>query len=164
MRSAEIGTLTNNKIVREARALLPALAGFARVLRLRGVEEAGLEHLPSSELEVLRYVLDTPGTTVSVLARDLGLHASNVSTTVRSLVARNLVVRDSHPTDRRSVRLRPTVEAVHGMALIEDAWAQIFAEALADLPDQQRAALSSALPALSALAQRLRSRRANARM
>jgi DNA-binding MarR family transcriptional regulator len=152
---------TDGEILQEARALVPAFYGLARALRLQGVTEAGLAQLPPSELEVLRYVLDAPGTGVGALARDLGLHASNVSATVRALVARNLVRRDADPHDRRSVQLHPTMDAVHGMAHIEDAWARIFAGALTDLTDEQRAALLTAVPALGALGERLKSRRAN---
>ncbi|WP_199736092.1 MarR family winged helix-turn-helix transcriptional regulator [Micromonospora sp. HM5-17] len=153
----------DERLLREARALVPALYGLSRALRLQGVAEAGLAQLPPSEVEVLRYVQDAPGSSVSVLARDLGLHASNVSTTVRALVARNLIRREPAPNDRRGVRLYPTMDALHGMAHIEDAWARIFAAAMADLSAEQRAALSNAAPALGALAERLRARRAQDR-
>jgi DNA-binding MarR family transcriptional regulator len=146
--------------VRQARVLVPVLYQLSRVLRLQGVDEAGLGQLPPSELEVLRYVLEAPGVSVSSLARDLGLHASNVSATVRALVARNLIRREPDPTDRRAVRLCPTVDAAHGSARIEDAWAEVFAAALDDLTDEQRTALSVAAPALGALAERLRTHRA----
>lgn len=132
-------------------------------MRLQGVDEAGLGQLPPSELEVLRYVLETPGVSVSILARDLGLHASNVSATIRALTARDLIRREPDPNDRRAVRLHPTVDAAHGSARIEDAWARIFACALADLTDEQRDAVTRAAPALGALAERLRAHRATER-
>jgi DNA-binding MarR family transcriptional regulator len=143
----------------QARALVPPLYGLSRALRLQGVTEAGLDQLPPSELEVLRYVLDAPGTTLSTLARDLTLQTSNASTVVRGLVARGLLERDTDPGDRRSVRLRPTMAAQHGMARIEDCWAQLVSAALGDLPDQDRAALVAAGPALQALSATLRKRR-----
>jgi DNA-binding MarR family transcriptional regulator len=137
---------------RLARELTPPLYALARVLRLRGVAEAGLSQLPPSEFEVLRYVLDQPGVSVGVLARDLGLHTSNASTTLRALVARRLVRREPDPADRRISRLTPTPGAVQGMALIEDAWAELFAHGLAGLGDEERSALAAAAPALRALA------------
>ncbi|MGW3496316.1 MarR family transcriptional regulator [Streptomyces sp. NPDC001020] len=60
--------------------------------------------LHPSDLDVLRYVLDCPGTGTSALARELGLHASNVSTTVRGLVTQGLIRREPDPHDRRAVQ------------------------------------------------------------
>ncbi|MEV0143832.1 MULTISPECIES: MarR family winged helix-turn-helix transcriptional regulator [unclassified Nonomuraea] len=150
-------------LLREARQLAPALYALARVLRWGGITEAGLPPLPPSELDVLRYVLDSPGTGTKTLAHDLGLHSSNVSTAVRGLLGRGLIRREPDPHDRRAVRLYPTMSAQHGMALIEDAWAEMFADALARLPPGERSALTAAVPALHALGAPLRGRRAPAR-
>ncbi|MDT9688011.1 hypothetical protein Q5762_06535 [Streptomyces sp. P9(2023)] len=48
------------------------------------------------------------------------------------------------------------------MALIENAWAEIFADALAALPADERAALTTAVPALEALGAALKARRGEA--
>ncbi|MFI7013140.1 MarR family winged helix-turn-helix transcriptional regulator [Streptomyces sp. NPDC050164] len=146
-------------LLREARNLTPALYALGRVLRLGGVNEAGLPPLPPSDLEVLRQVLDSPGIGVGALAQELGLHASNVSATVRGLVAQGLVRREPDPHDRRAVQLFPTMGAMQGMAMIEQAWAEIFADSLATLSQDQRTALNAAVPALRALASALRSQR-----
>ncbi|MFG1694503.1 hypothetical protein [Nonomuraea sp. NPDC049309] len=61
------------------------------------------------------------------------------------------------------MRLYPTVDAQHGMAMIENAWAEMFADALATLTPDQRGALQAAVPALRALGAPLRERRAPAR-
>ncbi|MDG4790990.1 MarR family transcriptional regulator [Micromonospora sp. WMMD1102] len=156
-------TVADETVLRQARTLVPVLYQLSRVLRMQGTDESGLGQLPPSELEVLRYVADTPGVSVSTLARDLGLHASNVSATVRALVARDLLRREPDPNDRRAVRLHATVDAAHGSARIEDAWARLFAAALAEITDEQRAELADAAPALGALAERLRIRRATER-
>ncbi|WP_416972726.1 MarR family winged helix-turn-helix transcriptional regulator [Streptomyces sp. 4F14] len=147
---------TDAELLREARDLAPVLHTLGRVLRLRGTTEAGLPTLPPAELDVLRQVLDSPGTGVGVLAQALGMHASNVSTTVRGLVAQGLVRREPDPADRRAVRLFPTMAAVQGMALIEGQWARLFADGLAALSPAERAALSGAAPALRSLAGELR--------
>jgi DNA-binding MarR family transcriptional regulator len=144
-------------LLHEARTLTPALYALGRVLRLRGSAEAGLPALPPSDVEVLRQVLDAPGIGVGSLAQGLGMHASNVSTIVRGLVAEGLVRREPDPHDRRAVQLFPTMAAVQGMAMIEQAWAEIFAGSLATLSEEQRAALSAAAPALRSLASALRS-------
>ncbi|MGH4027741.1 MarR family winged helix-turn-helix transcriptional regulator [Actinomycetota bacterium Odt1-20B] len=146
--------------VRAARDLTPALYALSRVLRFQGMDEAGLWRLPPSELELMRYVHAEPGVTVSVLARELGLHASNVSATVRGLVNQGLLEREKDPNDGRVVRLKPTLKAEQGMALIENAWAEIFADALAVLSDEQRTALAASVPAMEALGTALKERRA----
>ncbi|WP_404953591.1 MarR family winged helix-turn-helix transcriptional regulator [Streptomyces sp. 147326] len=146
----------DDDLLRDARQLAPALYTLSRVLRLRGVAEAGLPPLPPSDLELLRYVLDNPGTGTGAAAREIGLHASNVSTGVRGLVAFGLLRREADPHDRRAVQLYPTMDAQHGMAQIENAWAEIFADVLALLPVHQRAALNDAAPALRALGAALR--------
>ncbi|MFE0135391.1 MarR family winged helix-turn-helix transcriptional regulator [Streptomyces sp. NPDC059037] len=149
----------DRRLVQHARELTPALYALSRVLRFQGMEEAGLWRLPPSELELMRYVHAEPGVTVSVLARELGLHASNVSATVRGLVNQGLLEREKDPNDGRVVRLKPTLKAEQGMALIENAWAEIFADALATLSGEQRAALVASVPALEALGTALKERR-----
>nr|WP_234352925.1 helix-turn-helix domain-containing protein [Streptomyces sp. NRRL B-1140] len=155
--------LHDHALLSEARQLTPAIYALARILRLRGTDEAGLLPLPPSELEVLHYVLESPGTGTGALARELGLHGSNASTAVRGLVAQGLVRRETDPHDRRAVRLYPTLDAQHGMARIENAWAALFADALAALPADDRAALAAATPALRALGSTLRGLRSAAR-
>ncbi|MEU6389481.1 MarR family winged helix-turn-helix transcriptional regulator [Streptomyces sp. NPDC046939] len=144
---------------RDARELTPALYALGRVLRLRGVDEAGLTPLPPSDLEVLRHVLESPGIGVGAVAQELGLHASNVSTTVRGLVSQGLLRREPAPHDRRAIELYPTMGAIQGMARIEQAWSEIFADALAALSPDERAALAGAATALGSLATALREQR-----
>ncbi|MEV0324105.1 MarR family winged helix-turn-helix transcriptional regulator [Streptomyces sp. NPDC050658] len=150
---------TDRQLFRQAGELTPPLYALSRVLRFQGMEEAGLWRLPPSELELMRYVHAEPGVTVSVLARELGLHASNVSATVRGLVNAGHLEREKDPNDGRVVRLKPTLKAEQGMALIENAWSEIFADALATLSEEQRAALAASVPALDALAAALKERR-----
>ncbi|MET8690407.1 MarR family transcriptional regulator [Streptomyces sp. NPDC004732] len=155
----DAGQEADRLLSRQARELTPPLYALSRVLRFQGMDEAGLWRLPPSELELLRYVHAEPGTTVSVLARELGLHASNASATVRGLVNQGLLEREKDPNDGRVVRLKPTLKADQGMALIENAWSELFADALAQLGDEQRAALAASVPALEALAAALKERR-----
>ncbi|GGO58533.1 MarR family winged helix-turn-helix transcriptional regulator [Streptomyces lasiicapitis] len=143
----------------QARELTPALYTLSRVLRFQGMDEAGLWRLPPSELELMRYVHAEPGVTVGVLARELGMQVSNVSATVRGLVNGGLLEREKDPDDGRVSRLRPTLKAEQGMALIENAWAEIFADALAELSEAQREALLASVPALEALGAALKERR-----
>lgn len=157
------GNAPGDELLAQARELTPVLYALSRVLRFEGMDEAGLWRLPPAELELVRYVHHEPGATVGVLARELGLHASNVSSTVRRLVDLGMIQRSPDPDDRRITRLHTTVKAVQGMAMIENAWSDLFADALATLTAEQRAALTVSVPALDALGTALRSRRTRQR-
>jgi DNA-binding MarR family transcriptional regulator len=160
---ADGNSATDSTLLQQAKDLTPTLYALGRALRFRGVEEAGLPPLPPAELEVLRCVLDSPGIGTAAAARELGVHISNVSTTVRVLVAQGLIRREPDPRDRRAVRLHPTMDALHGMAKIEAAWAELFAEHLSTLSTDERAALASAAPALRSLTAALRTRKGTGR-
>ncbi|MCT2589484.1 MarR family transcriptional regulator [Streptomyces sp. N2-109] len=159
-RAAAGGGRVDDELLGSARELTPSLYALSRVLRFEGMDEAGLWRLPPAELELVRYVHHEPGVTVGALARELGLHASNVSSTVRRLVDLGMLQRSPDPDDRRITRLHVTMKAVQGMAMIENAWADIFADALATLPAEHRATLTASVPALDALSEALRARRA----
>lgn len=132
-----------------------AAAVHAMVLRLRrlGERRLGMELLPTSELEVLVHLGNHPDTTVTAVARDLGLQSSNVSTTVQHLVTKGLVERRPDPQDGRRTLLRPTARAEADREQIEGAWAAVIGEFLDDLPADQRSAALAATPALVRLAQ-----------
>ncbi|EPH45492.1 MarR family winged helix-turn-helix transcriptional regulator [Streptomyces aurantiacus] len=153
------GREADKELFGQARELTPALYALSRVLRFQGMDEAGLWRLPPSELELMRYVHAEPGVTVGALARELGMQVSNVSATVRGLVNGGLLEREKDPDDGRVSRLRPTLKAEQGMALIENAWAEIFADALAVLTEGQRESLLASVPALEALGAALKERR-----
>lgn len=149
------------QLFRQALTLVPPIYALSRVLRFRGMEEAGLTRLPPSELELMRYVHAEPGVTVGELARELGLHASNVSAAVRGLVNAGHLEKEKDPADRRITRLRATPRAQQGMALIENAWGEMFAEALTSLSEEQRDALNASVPALEALGAALKHAKAS---
>ncbi|MET7932163.1 hypothetical protein [Streptomyces sp. NPDC005322] len=62
-----------------------------------------------------------------------------------------MLERQKGPNDRRITRLKPTLKAEQGMALIENAWGEMLAKALATLTEEQRASLAASVPALEAL-------------
>lgn len=96
-----------------------------------------------------------PGTTVNVVARELGLQPSNVSASIRSLVERGLVERRRDPQDGRQVRLFLTRTAQAARERRERLWGEDFALLLGELPAEERSRLVDALPALTSLAKRL---------
>lgn len=139
--------------------LASAVHELSRVLRSVGERAAGLDAITGSEVEVLRCVSARPGSTVSAVSRVLGLQASNVSTTVRSLAGRGLLERRSDPADGRRALLYPTARARRHRALLDAAWAQGIERALAELPEADAGTLRAAVPALTRLAGALDARR-----
>lgn len=132
-----------------------AAALHAVVVRLRRLGERGaqVEPLPLSEIEVLTWVAEHPGTTVTGMARALGLQHSNVSATVRRLVGRGLVERREDPEDARRTRVHPTERASADKRAIDAAWTRDVRVLLDTLPADERAAVVAAAPALAHLAQ-----------
>lgn len=139
-----------------ARALAVALFDLAWLLpRTVGAEDRQPDPLPRSELEVMRLLGRRPGTNVNSVARELGLQPSNVSTSIRALVARGLVERRDDPSDGRQVLLHLTQSARATRDRRERLWGEQLARLLAELPSEDRARLVAALPALRILAERL---------
>ena len=139
--------------------LASAVHELSRVLRSVGERAAGLDAITGSEVEVLRCVSTRPGSTVSTVARTLGLQSSNVSTTVRSLIGRDLLERRPDPEDGRRALLHPTARARRHRALLDTAWSQCLEQALAELPEGDADAVRAAVPALTRLAGALDARR-----
>lgn len=137
---------------RESRQIAEHLRVVVWALRRYGERQSGLTPLPQSELEVLRTVGDNPGCTVSDVARLLSLQPSNVSTTVRHLMARDLLVREVNPVDRRSVQLNLSPTAMRHSRMINDAWATALQRQLAAMTEHEVAVLVEAAPLLRRLA------------
>ncbi|HEX9624965.1 MAG TPA: MarR family transcriptional regulator [Streptosporangiaceae bacterium] len=124
--------------------------------RTIGAEDSGGAGLPYSELEVMRLLVRQPGLSVNEVASALELQSSNVSTAIRSLVARGLIERRRDERDGRVTRLYPTRTAIAHRDGQEAAWGKALARCLAQLPDAERERLLAAAPALEALAGLLR--------
>lgn len=112
--------------------------------------------LPTTELAVLKHLLDTPGITVTELSRRLGLQQSNTSAAVRTLVDRGFVTREPSPADRRVSNLLPTASARAEDEAIAEAWSGTIRAALAALEPKQVAAIEAAAEAMQALDQVMR--------
>ncbi len=124
--------------------------------RTIGAEGPAAAGLPYSELEVMRLLVRQPGLSVSEVASALELQSSNVSTAMRSLVARGLIERRRDEHDGRVTRLYPTHKAIAHRDRQEIAWGERLARRLAQLPDAERERVLAAAPALEALAGLLR--------
>lgn len=137
---------------RDVRDIATAVRTLVWSLRRFGEKQVGLEPLPHSEFEVIRTVSDHPGISVSETAHVLALQPSNVSTTVRKLVERGLIDRAPDARDRRCIRLRLTAKAAEHKKMIDAAWAGGVGEQLAQMTDEEVAALIKAAPLLQRLA------------
>lgn len=65
-------------------------------------------HMSLSEWRVMLVVADRPGITAQALADYTGLDKMSISRAVRGLAARQRLVREATPRDRRSLQLRLT--------------------------------------------------------
>ena len=145
------GTKTSPPADPPIRELPTVLRDLAWTVHRLMPEVAELEPLPTTELVVLKQILGAPGITVTELARALGMRHSNVSATVRSLLARELVVRRPSPHDGRVGLLMPTDGALTNHEAIETVWSGTVRSAMRSLTDEQVRALEAAAPALEAL-------------
>ena len=91
-------------------------------LRLRAPTDAGLAELPPSEIEVLRLVSMHPGCGILFLTERTKMRQANASTTVRSLVERGLLQKQTDPRDRRAVQLSPTPQAMRDLQALRAVW------------------------------------------
>lgn len=136
--------------------LAALILDVSKQLRMAAHAETNLVPLPESERDVLRLVHRRPGISVSAVARELHMKSSNVSTAVRSLVRRGLMIREADQADRRIARLALTDVARQNVQRIEKSWDSQLGAALGQLEPGYRAALVDAVPALRSLREVLR--------
>jgi DNA-binding MarR family transcriptional regulator len=139
-------------------ALAPAIQSAARALHRVTPTLPGVEHLPPGERDVLKLAIQEPGIGAGRVARELTMKPSNVSAAARTLEAHGLLTRRADPSDGRAVQLFPTAQAAANLRLIEEGWARVVHEALADLPAREARLLAEAAPALDLLTAALRAR------
>ncbi len=147
----------NTEAAAQRRELAMLLRDLSWTIHRRVPDVSGIERLTSTDLAVLKHVLEAPGMTVTELSRHMTLKQSNTSAAVRTLADRGLVTKESSPGDRRISRLFPTDKALAQDEAISDAWAGPIRKALAGLDAAEAAALDDAVGALQALNSRLRS-------
>lgn len=138
-------------------ARLPViLRELAWTIHKRTPDRAGVGPLPTTEVALLKQVLDAPGSTVGELSAALGLRQPNASAAIRVLVGRGLIERVPDEADRRTVRIVPTeVGRAEHEAIAAD-WAGAVADAIALLEPADRAALESASAAMTELTRLVR--------
>ncbi|MEV4056990.1 MarR family transcriptional regulator [Amycolatopsis sp. NPDC049688] len=131
--------------------LLGTVLGIRRVVRRRVRAGAPGPPLPGAQVELLRVVADQPGIGVAAAARELHLANNSVSTLVNQLVDAGLLRREADPADRRAARLGVTAVAAERMAAWRRVRTGLVADALAQLSEEDIAAIEQALPSLEKL-------------
>lgn len=134
-----------------------ALRELAWVIHRSAPERAG-GPIPTTEVALLKQVLDAPGSTVGELAQVLGLRQPNASSALRALEQRGFVRRVKNEDDRRVTQIMPTLEGAKEHAEISEAWKAPLLDAFEGLNENERAALTAAAPALQKLHDQMKDR------
>ena len=131
------------------------LRELAWVIHRSAPERAG-GPIPTTEVALLKQVLDTPGSTVGELASALGLRQPNVSSALRALEERGMVRRVKNEDDRRVTQIMPTPVGATEHHAISEAWKEPLLEAIGTLEEEDREALAAAAGALQSLYDQLK--------
>lgn len=141
---------------RDAMDLAVALRELAWAIHRKAPERAGNGPIPTTEVAVLKQIIETPECTVGDVAQALGLRQPNASAALRHLIQRGFVDRRQSQTDRRIAHLVATEAGISEHRAISQAWSEPVLSAIAALDAQQVAALDAATPALDAVLRHLR--------
>ena len=139
----------------EAARLAEVIGRLRRSLRRRVRETGKFPPLHEAQLELVRLLSRSPGIRVQQAAAALQLRPNTVSSLVAGLVGQGLVSRTTDPGDGRAVRLELTPAANRRLARWRDHRHAVLGDALTRLDAADRAAVTSALEALTRLAVRL---------
>lgn len=133
-----------------------ALRELAWTIHRHAPARAGAGPIPTTELALLKQIVDAPGSTVGELATVLGLQQPNASAGVGALERRGLVERRKDDADRRLSRVHATIAGVDEHRAISDAWVGPVERAVAALDPERYRNLVDALDALDAVDRQLR--------
>jgi DNA-binding MarR family transcriptional regulator len=139
----------------EARAdgLAEGIARLRRAMR-RGARVADPDNpLAIAQLELLSALTEHPGARPGQLARLLHVRPNTVTTIVNALEARGMLRRATADGDKRAVELTATDAGQQAVHQWQATNAAVLHLALSTLTAPQRRALTTAAPALQALAQ-----------
>ena len=103
------------------------IESFRYLQREVTVPHAGLIHITRSEADIMRILMEEPGTTVTEIARTFGQHKSNTSARIAALVEKGLAEKRSAAGDGREVRVYPTDTARSNLAGYRSIWAEHLA-------------------------------------
>jgi DNA-binding MarR family transcriptional regulator len=137
--------------------LTSTLRELAWTIHRRVPDRAGVGPMPTTEIALLKQVLETPGATVGELTEALGLKQPNTSAALRVLVRRGLVTKEQSPDDRRVAKVLPTPLARTEHQAIAEAWAGSVDAGLSQLSPDEVEVLEKAVQALQSLDRAIRS-------
>jgi DNA-binding MarR family transcriptional regulator len=109
--------------------LADLVLSISREIQFRGYSSAEAISLSIPEGTVMRYLHRHPGVPPSQIAEATGLQRTNVSSTLRSLEARELIERRGCPEDRRGSKIYPTALGTSNYALVRQEWAGLLSAA-----------------------------------
>jgi DNA-binding MarR family transcriptional regulator len=138
-----------------ADALLKETARIRRVGRRRQGRPEELVRLTGAQLELVKLVRRAPGLSVAQAAAELGLAANTVSTLVRRLTDEGMLVRTSHPADRRIARLELPEALARRVGAYRDRRMVALAAAIATLDIDEQATIAAATALLGHVADEL---------
>jgi DNA-binding MarR family transcriptional regulator len=131
--------------------LMTITAGIRRRVRRRLQPSLPRQPLRAAQVDLLIVVEAEPGIGVAAAARALHLADNSVSALVNSLVAGELLRRETDPADRRAARLYLTPVARSRLARYRETRAGLVGQALDRVGPADREAIERALPALRRL-------------
>lgn len=135
--------------------LLRAVGAVRRTSRRHASRPVELSTLTGSQLELARLIRRRPGVSIAEAAQDLRLAPNTVSTLVRQLSERGLVVRQVDADDRRFARLELAADLRRKIDAWRDRRVVALGAAIGSLPAAERKQLVAALPLLARVAERL---------
>jgi DNA-binding MarR family transcriptional regulator len=138
-----------------AEELTDALAVVRRALRRASRRPQELTSLTGAQLELVRLLRRSPGTSVAEAARELRVAPNTVSTLVSRLLETGVIVKRPDPGDRRVARLDLSPRARRSVEAWRDRRLELLDDALARLPRVDARRLAAARPALERLAELL---------
>lgn len=110
--------------------------------------EAGSPGVGAAHMMIMGELVEHPGSSISELARAVGLAKSHVSTTVEHLTRRDWLEKRADEHDLRLVRIFPTRRSLEQFQVIDAAVRQRMNRALSAMPGEQ---VDSMLDGLAAL-------------
>jgi MarR family transcriptional regulator for hemolysin len=135
----------------ETRSLGLLLHDASRAVRKRFETRSTSFGLTSAQWRMMVHVCKTEGgAPQSHFAELLEIEPISVSRLLDRMEALGWVMRGSDPNDRRVRRVLPTAKALEAHAYIKTIADDVYAEALAGLPPEQRKLLMDALATISA--------------
>jgi DNA-binding MarR family transcriptional regulator len=133
-----------------ARHILEAIPMVMRAIRNEMRSYRGSD-LSVPKFRVLIFLNRHEGASLSDIAEHMGLTLPSMSKMIDGLVARNMVIRQMDPGDRRRVTLAPTALGRTAMQSAYEATAARLAERLAALPASERRTILKAMQILESI-------------